>query len=85
MIGTVVVHLGSILFNSYLFPLNEHFPCSLKKGPTRARRVPFVFRYVAYWRVKVKKEKIDPAALLERKADAYWREAPIGIGLTIHM
>jgi hypothetical protein len=64
--------------------INEDFPCSLKKGLMPAKRVRFLFRYVAYWRVKIKKEKIDPTAFLSRrKADAYRCEAPIGVGLTI--
>jgi hypothetical protein len=49
--------------------INEDFLCSLKKGPTPAQRARFVFRYVAYWRVNMKNEKIDPTALLSRKGD----------------
>jgi hypothetical protein len=44
--------------------INEDFPCSLKKGPTLARRVQCFLRYMGYWRVKLKKEKSDPGAPL---------------------
>jgi hypothetical protein len=52
-----------------------------EEGPTPAKKVRFLFRYVAYWRVKMKKEKIDPGALFARKAEAYRPFAPIGLGL----
>jgi hypothetical protein len=54
-----------------------------EEGPMPAKRVRFLFRYVACWRVKMKKEKIDPTALFDRKSNTYRREAPRGLGLTI--
>jgi hypothetical protein len=63
--------------------INEDFPCSLKKIRTPAKGVRFLFRYVAYWGVKMRKEKIDPTALFDRESNTYRRFAPRDLGLTI--